>query len=118
MYSKQDEIENATDEPTSGVEWSRGIFVSASDDDEITSKSGDGTKVLQNNKNRNKKQEDTSRIDTGTTSTITDKFTWMKNRHKWEWWQKARQPRQPWSSPLTSRRRRRRRRRRLLNIEA
>ena len=79
MYSKQDEIENATDEPTSGVEWSRGIFVSASDDDEITSKSGDGTKVLKNNKNRNKQQEDTSRIDTGTTSTITNKFYWMKN---------------------------------------
>ena len=106
-------MENATDEPTSGVEWSRGIFVSASDDDESTSKSGEGSL-----ENTNKQQEDTSRIDTGTTSTINDKFNWMKNRHKWEWWQKARQPRQPWSSPLSGRRRKRRRRRRLVNLKA
>ena len=121
----QDEIENATDEPNSGLEWSRGIFVSASatDDSAIgentSKKSGEG-----NNNNKNGEilqithlQQDTARIDTGITSgTIADKFNWMKNRHKWEWWQKARQPRQPWASP--NRRRRKRRRRRLVNLKA
>jgi len=121
----EDEIENATDEPNSGLEWSRGIFVSASatDDSAIgentSKKSGEG-----NNNNKNGEilqithlQQDTARIDTGITSgTIADKFNWMKNRHKWEWWQKARQPRQPWASP--NRRRRKRRRRRLVNLKA
>ena len=105
-------MENATDEPTSGVEWSRGIFVSASDDEEIGT-SGEG-----GDRDPSVLQQDTSRIDTGTTSTIADKFNWMKNRHKWEWWQKARQPRQPWSSPVVSGRRRKRRRRRLVNLKA
>ena len=105
-------MENATDEPTSGVEWSRGIFVSASDDEGITSgEGGDPELVIVGG------QQDTSRIDTGTTSTIADKFNWMKNRHKWEWWQKARQPRQPWSSPVVAGRRRKRRRRRLVNLK-
>ena len=106
-------MENATDEPRSGLEWSRGIFVSATDDsdNENASKAGDGNGEL-------KITQDTARIDTGTgtSGTISDKFNWMKNRHKWEWWQKARQPRQPWASP--NRRRRKRRRRRLVNLKA
>ena len=81
----KDEIENATDEPTLGL---RGVFISPNNG------------------------QDTARIDTGSSS-ITDKFSWLKNRHKWDWWQKARQPRQPWQS---SSRRRKRRRRRLVNL--
>ena len=42
--------------------------------------------------------------------------SWIKNQNKWEWWQKARQPRQPWASP--NRRRRKRWRRRLVNLKA
>ena len=96
-FNYQDEMENATDEPTSGLEWSRGIFVSPT-----IEAAADGG-------------QDTSRIDTGTTSTIADKFNWLKNRHKWDWWQKARQPRQPWPSPSNSSGRRRKRRRRRLS---
>ena len=81
---EEDEIENATDEPTLSL---RGVFINPDTG------------------------QDTARIDTGTSS-ITDKFSWLKNRHKWDWWQKARQPRQPWQS---SNRRRRRRRRRLVH---
>lgn len=88
-------MENATDEPTSGLEWSRGIFIDPTADE----------------------GQDTARIDTGVTSaTIADKFNWLKNRHKWDWWQKARQPRQPWSSPTATGRRRKRRRRRLVLV--
>ena len=95
----KDEIENATDDPTSGLEWSRGIFVNPGE------KIGSGS---------------TSRIDEGTSSI--DRFSWLKNRHKWDWWQKSRQPRQPWASTANNnknnshlqRNRRRRRRRRLV----
>ena len=76
----QDEIENATDDPTSGLEWSRGIFVNPGD-----------------------KIGGTSRIDEGTSSI--DRFSWLKNRHKWDWWQKSRQPRQPWASTTSLQRR-------------
>jgi len=101
----QDEIENATDDPTSGLEWSRGIFVNPGE-----KIGGSGS---------------TSRIDEGTSSI--DRFSWLKNRHKWDWWQKSRQPRQPWASTAANintnksntnshlqRNRRRRRRRRLV----
>ena len=101
----KDEIENATDDPTSGLEWSRGIFVNPGE-----KIGGSGS---------------TSRIDEGTSSI--DRFSWLKNRHKWDWWQKSRQPRQPWASTAANintnksntnshlqRNRRRRRRRRLV----
>ena len=95
LWPLQDDLENSTDHPRGGLNWSRGVFVTP------------GSDVV----------KDTSRIDEGE-----DKYGWLKQRHKWDWWQRPRsvkqqpqqprqprQPRQPWSSG--SRRRRRRRRR-------